>query len=112
MKVMVNVYLEGNDCGDIEVDVPNALYNSVNWSWLKDTMDLRKALKDNYPLIAECIDNAVEDAMYDGTLVDLDAVADMCGKTFISHSGAVSFDYKDVDDYVNRVERKYCIEIE
>jgi hypothetical protein len=112
MIISVNVYLEGYDCGDIEVDVPRSIYDNVNWASLRGKNDLRKAIKDEYPLLAKHIDNAVEKAIYDGALVDLDAVADMCGQTFISHSGPISYEYKDVDDYVKRVERKYYIKID
>ena len=47
--------------------------------------------------------------MYRGEIVDLDAVADTCGEpmTFFCHDGEVPIDYKDVDDYVARVERRY-----
>ena len=47
--------------------------------------------------------------MYSGELVDLDAVEDTCGKpmTFWNHSGPVTIFYKDADDYVAKVERKY-----
>lgn len=109
MKIKVEVYLEGNECGEVEVNIPKSLYNSVGWEALRQETDLREVVKNRYPELSVCIDDAVTDAMYNGGLADLDAVADMCGKTFLSHSGAVTYDYKNVEDYVANVPRKYYL---
>lgn len=69
----------------------------------------KQTMEEDYPEIAECINKRITDAMYSGEIVDLDAVADICGepKTFFSHDGAITTNYIDVDDYVARVERSY-----
>jgi hypothetical protein len=109
VKIKLNIYLDGYDCGDIMVEVPQSLYDGVDWRSLRRKDDFRQSVKLEYPQLSDCIDKAVDDAMNDGTLVDLDAVADMCGQTFIGHSGAVTFGYRDVDDYISRVKRKYIL---
>ena len=109
MKIKVEVYLEGNECGEVEVNIPKSLYNSIDWESLNNETNFREVVKIRYPELAACIDEAVTEAMYNEELVDLDAVADMCGQTFISHSGAVVYDYKNVEDYVTRVPRKYYL---
>ena len=109
MKIKVEVYLEDYECGEVEVIIPKSLYGSIDWDTLNNETNLREVVKNRYPELAVCIDEAVTDAIYNEELVDLDAVADMCGQTFISHSGAVTFDYKNVEDYVARVPRKYYL---
>lgn len=109
MIIKVEVYLEGYECGEVEVNIPKSLYNCVDWEILRQETNLREVVKIRYPELAACIDDAVTEAMYNEELVDLDAVADMCGQTFMSHSGAVVYDYKNVEDYVARVPRKYSL---
>lgn len=109
VKIKLNIHLDGIDCGDVTVEVPQSLYDGVDWRSLRCKDDFRQSLKVDYPQLFECIDDAVDDAINDGTLVDLDAVADMCGQTFMGHGGTVTFDYRDVNDYVSRVKRKYLL---
>lgn len=109
VKIKLNIHLDGIDCGDVTVEVPQSLYDGVDWRSLKYKDDFRQSLKVEYPQLFECINEAVDDAMNDGTLVDLDAVADMCGQTFMGHGGTVTFGYRNVDDYVSRVKRKYLL---
>lgn len=109
MKIKVAVYLEGYECGEVEVNIPKSLYERIDWEFLRQETNFREVVKERYPKLAVCIDDAVTDAMYNDKLVDLDAVADMCGQTFLSHSGTVTFDYRNVEDYVARVPRKYYL---
>lgn len=109
MKIRIEVYLEGYECGGVEVNVPKVLYDSVDWEYLSNETNFHEVVIESYPQLAACIDDAVTEAIYNDGLVDLDAVADMCGQTFFSHSGTVTFNYKDVDDYVARVPRKYYL---
>ena len=66
-------------------------------------------MEEDYPQIAEAINAAITNAMYSGAIVDLEAVENTCGEpiSYMTHSGCVTVDYKDADDYVKRVERRY-----
>lgn len=126
---MINVYLEGIDVGELWVEIPMQLYVQVKHDAPRisnnpqrdietakyfglepeNVKTFKQTMEEDYPEIAECINKRITDAMYSGEIVDLDAVADICGepKTFFSHDGAITTNYIDVDDYVARVERSY-----
>lgn len=126
---MINVYLEGIDVGELWVEIPMQLYVQVKHDAPRisnnpqrdietakyfglepeNVKTFKQTMEEDYPEIAECINKRITDAMYSGEIVDLDAVADICGepKTFFSHDGAITTNYIDVDDYVTRVERSY-----
>lgn len=128
-KFLIDVYLEGVNVGELWVEIPRRLYNQVKRDAPKISDDpereiriakifglepenvrtFQQTMEEDYPEIANLINKRITDAMYSGEIVDLDAVADTCGEplTFWSHSGPVTIDYKDVDDYVARVERRY-----
>ena len=128
-KFMITVYLDGENTGDLWVEIPMSLYEQVKRDSPKisdnpereiriakmfgldpgNVRTFQHTMEEDYPEIAEIISKRISDAMYSGEIVDLDAVADFCGKpvTYWSHSGPVTIDYKDVDDYVARVNRKY-----
>jgi hypothetical protein len=123
------VYLEGIDVGELWVEIPMQLYVQVKHDAPRisnnpqrdietakyfglepeNVKTFKQTMEEDYPEIAECINKRITDAMYSGEIVDLDAVADICGepKTFFSHDGAITTNYIDVDDYVARVERSY-----
>ena len=126
---MIDVYLEGTNVGELWVEIPKRLYEQVKRDDPKisdnpqrdietakffglepeNVRTFQQTMEEDYPEIAECINKRITDAMYAGEIVDLDAVADTCGDpmTFFSHDGPITIDYKDVDDYVARVERRY-----
>jgi len=125
----IKAYLDGEDVGDLWVEIPSHLYQKLVNDAPKFSNNpqrdietakffgldpgrprtFQQTMEEDYPEIAECIEQRITDAMYSGEIVDLDAVSDICGepKTFWSHNGEITFDYKDVDDYVARVKRKY-----
>jgi hypothetical protein len=128
-RFLINVYLEGIDVGELWVEIPMQLYVQVKHDAPRisnnpqrdietakyfglepeNVKTFKQTMEEDYPEIAECINKRITDAMYSGEIVDLDAVADICGepKTFFSHDGAITTNYIDVDDYVTRVERSY-----
>jgi hypothetical protein len=128
-RFLINVYLEGIDVGELWVEIPMQLYVQVKHDAPRisnnpqrdietakyfglepeNVKTFKQTMEEDYPEIAECINKRITDAMYSGEIVDLDAVADICGepKTFFSHDGAITTNYIDVDDYVARVERSY-----
>ena len=130
-RFLINVYLEGIDVGELWVEIPMQLYVQVKHDAPRisnnpqrdietakyfglepeNVKTFKQTMEEDYPEIAECINKRITDAMYSGEIVDLDAVADICGepKTFFSHDGAITTNYKDVDDYVARVERSYIL---
>lgn len=121
--------MEGIDVGELWVEIPMQLYVQVKHDAPRisnnpqrdietakyfglepeNVKTFKQTMEEDYPEIAECINKRITDAMYSGEIVDLDAVADICGepKTFFSHDGAITTNYIDVDDYVTRVERSY-----
>ena len=125
----INVFLEGINVGELEVEIPRRLYEQVKRDAPKisdnpereirvakmfglepeNVRTFQQTMEEDYPEIAELINKRITDALYSGELVDLDAVAETCGEpmTYWSHSGPITIDYKDVDDYIARVERKY-----
>jgi hypothetical protein len=128
-RFLINVYLEGIDVGELWVEIPRRLYERVNHDAPRisnnpqrdietakyfglepeNIRTFKQTMEEDYPEIAERINKRITDAMYSGEIVDLNAVADICGesKTFYSHDGAITTNYIDVDDYVTRVERSY-----
>lgn len=128
-RFLIDVYLEGENVGELWVEIPMRLYEQVisDAPMISDNPEreiriaklfglepenvrtFQQTMEEDYPEIANFINKRITDAMYSGEIVDLDAVADTCGKpmTFWSHSGPITIDYKDVDDYVARVERRY-----
>lgn len=125
----IDVFLEGINVGELEVEIPRRLYEQVKRDAPKisdnpereirvakmfglepeNVRTFQQTMEEDYPEIAELINKRITDALYSGELVDLDAVAETCGEpmTYWSHSGPITIDYKDVDDYIARVERKY-----
>ena len=125
----IDVFLEGINVGELEVEIPRLLYEQVKRDAPKisdnpereiriakmfglepeNVRTFQQTMEEDYPEIAELINKRITDALYSGELVDLDAVAETCGKpmTYWSHSGPITIDYKNVDDYIARVERKY-----
>lgn len=125
----IDVFLEGINVGELEVEIPRRLYEQVKRDAPKisdnpereirvakmfglepeNVKTFQQTMEEDYPEIAELINKRITDALYSGELVDLDAVAETCGEpmTYWSHSGPITIDYKDVDDYIARVERKY-----
>ena len=123
--------MEGIDVGELWVEIPMQLYVQVKHDAPRisnnpqrdietakyfglepeNVKTFKQTMEEDYPEIAECINKRITDAMYSGEIVDLDAVADICGepKTFFSHDGAITTNYIDVDDYVARVERSYIL---
>lgn len=130
-RFLINVYLEGIDVGELWVEIPRRLYERVKHDAPRisnnpqrdietakyfglepeNIRTFKQTMEEDYPEIAERINKRITDAMYSGEIVDLDAVADICGepKTFYSHDGTITTNYKDVDDYVARVERSYIL---
>ena len=128
-RFLVEVYLEGQNVGELWVEIPKLLYEQVKHDAPKisdnpqrdieiaksfglepdNVRTFQQTMEEDYPLIAERINRRITDAMYSSEIVELDAVAETCGEpmTFFWHDGAVTVNYKDVDDYVARVERKY-----
>ena len=128
-RFLIDVYLEGTNVGELWVEIPRQLYERVRNDAPKisdnpqrdnetakffgleseNIRTFQQTMEEDYPEISECIQSRITDAMYSGEIVDLDAVADICGEpmTFFSHDGAITVNYKDVDDYVARVERRY-----
>ena len=128
-RFLIEVYLEGTNVGELWVEIPKQLYEQVKHDAPKisdnpqrdietarffglepeNIRTFQQTMKEDYPEIAERINKRITDAMYAGEIVDLDAVAETCGEpmTFYRHDGAVTVNYKDVDDYVTRVERRY-----
>jgi len=126
---LIEVYLEGTNAGELWVEIPRQLYERVRNDAPKisnnpqrdietakffglepeNIRTFQQTMEEDYPEISERIQSRITDAMYSGEIVDLDAVADICGEpmTFFSHDGAITVNYKDVDDYVARVERMY-----
>jgi hypothetical protein len=126
---LIEVYLEGTNAGELWVEIPRHLYERVRNDAPKisnnpqrdietakffglepeNIRTFQQTMEEDYPEISERIQSRITDAMYSGEIVDLDAVADICGEpmTFFSHDGAITVNYKDVDDYVARVERRY-----
>jgi hypothetical protein len=126
---LIEVYLEGTNAGELWVEIPRQLYERVRNDAPKisnnpqrdietakffglepeNIRTFQQTMEEDYPEISERIQSRITDAMYSGEIVDLDAVADICGEpmTFFSHDGAITVNYKDVDDYVARVERRY-----
>ena len=128
-RFLIDVYLEGTNVGELSVEIPRHLYERVRKDAPRisnnpqrdietakffgfesgNIRTFQQTMEEDYPEISECIQSRITDAMYHGEIVDLDAVADICGEpmTFFSHDGAITVNYKDVDDYVARVERRY-----
>ena len=128
---LINVYLEGINVGELSVEIPWRLYEQVKYDapiisnnpqrdietakFLglepENVRTFKQTMEEDYPEIAELINKRITDAMYSGEIVDLDAVEDMCGEpmTFFCHDGTITTNYKDVDDYVARVERSYIL---
>ena len=128
-RFLIDVYLEGTNVGELWVEIPRQLYERVRNDAPKisnnpqrdietakffglepeNIRTFQQTMEEDYPEISERIQSRITDAMYSGEIVDLDAVADICGEpmTFFSHDGAITVNYKDVDDYVARVERMY-----
>ena len=128
-RFLIEVYLEGTNVGELWVEIQRQLYELVKHDAPKisnnperdietakffglkpdNVKTFQRTMEEDYPQIAECINRRITDAMYSGELVDLDAVADTCGEpmTFFRHDGAVTVNYKDVDDYIARIERRY-----
>ena len=126
---LIEVYLEGTNAGELWVEIPRQLYERVRNDAPKisnnpqrdietakffgvvseNIRTFQQTMEEDYPEISERIQRRITDAMYRGEIVDLDAVADTCGEpmTLFCHDGEVPIDYKDVDDYVARVERRY-----
>lgn len=93
----------------LNVKIPNRLVNKVEKEFKSiDGYDFQKVMEEYYPEIDERINTAISKAIRNGDFFDLDAVAESCGKTFMSHSGPVTFDYEDVDDYINSITWGYC----
>lgn len=125
----IDVFLEGINVGELEVEIPRRLYEQVKRDAPKisdnpereirtakmfglepeNVRTFQQTMEEDYPEIAELINKRITDALYSGELVDLDAVAETCGEpmTYWSHFGPITIDYKDVDDYIARVKRKY-----
>jgi len=128
-RFLIDVYLEGTNVGELSVEIPRHLYERVRKDALKisnnpqrdietakffgmepeNIRTFQQTMEEDYPEISELIQGRITSAMYSGEIVDLDAVADTCGEpmTFYSHDGTVTVNYKDVDDYVMKVERRY-----
>lgn len=126
---LISVYLERTNVGELWVEIPRRLYERVKNDAPKisdnpqreretallfgleseNVRTFQQTMEEDYPEIAERINKRITDAIYSGEIVDLDAVADICGEPmpFFSHDGAITVNYKDVDDYVARVERRY-----
>lgn len=128
-SLQIDVFLESINVGELWVEIPRRLYEQVKRDAPKisdnpereiriakmfglepeNVRTFQQTMEEDYPEIAELINKRITDALYSGELVDLEAVAETCGKpmTYWSHSGPITIDYKDVDDYIARVERKY-----
>lgn len=128
-RFLIEVYLEGTNVGELSVEIPRHLYERVRndaprisnnpqrdietakfFGVVSENIrTFQQTMEEDYPEISERIQRRITDAMYRGEIVDLDAVADTCGEpiTLFCHDGEVTIDYKDVDDYVARVERRY-----
>ena len=126
---LIEVYLEGTNAGELWVEIPRQLYERVRNDAPKisnnpqrdnetakffgleseNIRTFQQTMEEDYPEISECIQSRITDAMYHGEIVDLDAVADTCGEpmSFFSHDDSITIDYKDMDDYVARAERRY-----
>lgn len=128
-RFLIEVYLEGTNVGQLWVEIPRQLYERVRKDAPRisnnpqrdietakffglesgNIRTFQQTMEEDYPEISERIQRRITDAMYRGEIVDLDDVADTCGEpmAFYSHDCEVTIDYKDVDDYVARVECRY-----
>lgn len=103
------VWLEDVNAGELEVSIPWELYEEVAGDGLC-LDDFQGMMEIHYPEIDRIVNETITKAMWDGNLVDLDCVPYSDEPiTMWSHSGPVTTDYKDAEDYVARVDRRYIL---